>query len=112
MAGKKALLTKLKELSILSLNGATFLGKVIEEGGSTKIVESIQAVSADFKENLKIWIKKDNLGELESTTLRGANFSLGEKDLTDEQIHIMTIVAAEAEYNMKRAVKNIENNSL
>lgn len=106
------LLDRLKSLSLLSLNGINYLGKVSEEEGKTKIVDSIQVTTPNFTETIKSWIKKDNLGELETVSLRGSSFSLGEKDFSEEQQHNLTIIAAEAEYRMKRAVKRLENDSI
>lgn len=112
IASTPSLEERLLGLQILSLGTQTYLGKIKEEKNKVSIIEAIECVSSEFETNVKVWIKKENLGELTTVGIKGTNYTLFDKDFTSEQIYIIKRVAAEAEYKMSRAIKNLENNSL
>jgi hypothetical protein len=112
IASTPSLEERLLGLQILALGTQTYLGKIKEEKTKISIVEAVECVSTDFEQNVKVWIKKDNLGELSTVGIKGNNYTLFDKDFTAEQIYLIKRVAAEAEYKMSRAVKNLENNSI
>lgn len=110
---KKTLSEEIKALKIFSLNGANFLGTVIKsDKGELTVKDTITVTVADFKTVIKNWIKAKNLNKLEVFEVDGNNNTLVTKSFTEQQHMVIDIVAAEAEYAIKYALANIQNDAL
>jgi len=112
MADAKTLNEEIKGLKIFSLNGSNFIGvhKTVE--GGIEVSQAFPVATSDFKQVIKGWIKAKNLNQLETFTVEGENNTLVTKGFTEEKLMVIDIVAAQADYAMKYAVANIQNDAI
>lgn len=108
---EKTLNEKIKELTIVSLNGVTYLCKVEKTKDEVTFTQALNLGNMSFEEGVKEWIKKDNLDTLETFEISGSNYTLAKKPFNEEHIYIIDMVSAKATYNMSKAVKKLQNDS-
>lgn len=104
------LLMQLLALQMINLNGTEYLGQV-EKDGDKISVSNASPIFSNLETSVKEWIKAKNLDKLQSFTLEGNNTSLIRKDFNEEQQMQIGIIAAKAEYGIKYALANLQNNS-
>ncbi len=108
---EKTLNERIKELTIVSLNGVTYLCKTEKNKDEIKFTEALDLSGMSFEGAVSEWIKRDNLGTLESFEISGSNYTLAKKPFNDEHNYIIDMVAAKATYNMSKALKKLQNDS-
>jgi len=112
MAKDKTLNEEVKSLKIFALNGSNFLGTIEKGEKLITITNAVPVKSSDFEGTVKNWIKAKNLNQLETFEVDGNNNTLVTKTFTEEQLMRIDIVTAKAEYALKSAVANLQNNSI
>jgi len=105
-------LTILKGLNILNVNGANYIGGVETiEGGGAKISNAIAVTGDNFKSHVKQWILAANLNKLESVEIEGIGATYAKKPFSEEQLMVIDIAIATANYAFKYALANLQNSA-
>lgn len=107
---KKALLTRVKELTIINMSGTQYLGVKEKTENGFKITSAIESSGDTFEEDIKNWIKADNINQLTEIEEEG-QAKVASKKFTEQQEMKISSIVADAEYAMKYAVGNLQNNS-
>lgn len=102
---------KVKALEIININGNQYLGTTDKEEGVLKLSSAVSVKDSNFKETIKSWIAADKLGELEAIEFEG-ELQIGRKKFNEQQLLEISSVCTTAEFEMKRAVPNLEIEAL
>ena len=108
----KSIKTRVLELGIVAVDGTTYLGSFSKEGEVGTMTNAVPAVEGDLEETIKNWIKSDNLDELVEFTVEGNTTSVLTRKYTASDKLLINSVCSAAEFNMSRAVANLENSSI
>lgn len=102
------LTNRIKELSLVNVEGTQYLAKIEKIENGIKLVEAVPAVSR-FDDSISNWIKAANLNQLESITTEGMGATFSKKEFSEQQLMEIDIIAAKAEYAIKYAVADLQN---
>lgn len=107
----KSLADRIKALKIVSLNNVNYLCQLEKTKDEVKFTEALEVGSRDFENVVREWIKRDNIGTLESFDISGTNYTLATKPFNEEHVYLIDSVSAKASYLMSKALKKLENDS-
>ena len=94
---KEELLNSLKGCSLISIDGASYFGKVEKKEGVINITEAVECAD-NLSDTVAKWLKAQNLGQLEKLEVSGLGTTVT-KPLTEDQeteIELIAIKAARA----------------
>jgi len=106
---KDALYNKVKECKQIIINDSIYFGTITKDkdGYNVKGIKSQGSVEND----VKAYLKADNLNQLETITVSGSMVSIAEKPLTEDNLDVALGICIKAAQAHRNALAKLINDS-